>query len=102
MNEEKELKIEYTYHKKVKESWFIEAEEWAKKQIFPFNVLATGIVVWLRGNWDKGKMERTMEDADNQVEEILDQWGKDDPKPEVTTAKSEVENLDTIKIKSPW
>ena len=102
MNEEKELKIEYTYRKKVKEKWFIEAEEWAKKQIFPFNILATGLVVWLKGDWDDGKMERTIQNVDQQVEKVLDQWEKEDPQPEITTTKSEVENLDAVEIKSPW
>ena len=58
-------------------------------------------------DWVEWKTETTMKDVDRQVEEIKEEWAKDDPKPEYIEHSpdgSKAQELlgGAMEIKSPW
>jgi|TARA_B000000532_G_scaffold218039_1_gene191109 hypothetical protein len=58
--------------------WYAKAERWAKKQRFPINYLAQGLIAWLKKKWIDVKIENTMRDIDFQSEQIIQQWEEND------------------------
>ena len=58
--------------------WYAKAERWAKKQSFPINYLAQGLIEWLKKKWIDVKIENTMRDIDFQSEQIIQQWEEND------------------------
>ena len=84
------------------DNWYTKSKRWANKQKFPINHLALGFIEWLWQHWVDGKVEMEMQSVDKQAEEIKEQWKEEDKKPVIKSTPSEVDGLDTIKIKSPW
>lgn len=62
--------------------WYQQAEDWANKQKFPVNQIALGIIAWLKNLWVDAKVEATMQDVDRQAEAIVEQWEKEDERPQ--------------------
>ena len=91
-----EYKFEYQWGGE--DTWFTKANRWAKKQKFPINHLAIGLITWLWVKWVDGKVELEMTDVDKQAEEIKEQWKEEDKKPVIKSTPSEVEGLDIISI----
>ena len=88
------------------EMWYQKAERWANNQKIPINHIALVIIAWLKEKWIAAKIESEMQSVDQQAQEIVKQWEKDEgnpfTNPEIIVTPSEVEGLDTIEIKSPW
>ena len=98
-----EHKFEYQWGGE--ENWYTKSKKWAKKQKFPINHLALGIIESLWVMWVQGKVDMEMSSVDKQVNEIMEQWKEEDKKeqePVVEIKKSEVEGLDDISIHAPW
>ena len=58
--------------------WYAQAERWAKKQRFPINHLALGLVSWLTKVWIDAKIYNTMRSVDRQAESIVQDWEEQD------------------------
>ncbi len=101
-DQRKKLSIEFQSQWGGDDNWYTVSKKWAHKQMFPINHLTLGLIEWLWGHWINIKVKDTMDQVDAQAEKIVEQWEKEDPKPEITTTPSKVEGLDTIEIKSPW
>ena len=71
-----EYKFEYQWGGE--DTWFTKANRWAKKQQFPINHLALGLITWLWEKWVDGKVKMTMVDVDKQAVEIVKEWEEDD------------------------
>ena len=75
-----EYKFEYQWGGE--DTWFTKANRWAKKQKFPINHLAMGVIVWLWEKWVDGRVQMEMASVDKQAEEIVKQWEEEDKQPE--------------------
>ena len=98
-----EYKFEYQWGGE--ENWYTKSKKWAKKQKFPINHLALGIIESLWVMWVQGKVDMEMSSVDKQVNEIMEQWKEEDKKeqePVVEIKASDIEGLDDISIHAPW
>ena len=103
--EQKLIEYKFEYQWGGEDTWFTKANRWAKKQKFPINHLALGVIEWLWNHWVDGKVQMTMADIDKQVKHMGEVWDEEDKKnnqPVIKSEPSEVEGLDTIEIKNPW
>ena len=103
--EQKLIEYKFEYQWGGEDTWFTKANRWAKKQKFPINHLALGLIEWLWNHWVDGKVELEMSDVDKQAEEIKEIWESEDGdqwNPVIKSEPSEVEGLDIIEIKNPW
>ena len=58
--------------------WYAQAKRWAKKQRFPINHLALGLVAWLTKVWIDAKIYNTMRSVDRQAKSIVQDWEEQD------------------------
>ena len=58
--------------------WYAKAERWAKKQRFPINHLALGLIKWLTERWIDAKIYNTMSSVDAQAKSIVKEWEEQD------------------------
>ncbi len=58
--------------------WHAKAERWAKKQRFPINHLALGLIKWLTKVWIDAKIYNTMRSVDRQAKSIVQDWEEQD------------------------
>ena len=58
--------------------WYAKAERWAKKQRFPINHLALGLIKWLTKVWIDAKIYNTMRSVDRQAKSIVQDWEEQD------------------------
>ena len=58
--------------------WHAKAERWAKKQRFPINHLALGLIKWLTERWIDAKIYNTMMSVDAQAKSIVKDWEEQD------------------------
>ena len=97
-----EHKFEYQWGGE--DTWFTKANRWAKKQKFPINHLALGVLEWLRKHWVDGRVEVEMASIDEQVKHIGEIWDKEDElnrQPTVEEGPSSVSDLPTLSIRNP-
>ena len=100
--EPKLIEYKFEYQWGGEDTWFTKANRWAQKQKYPINYLAVGFISWLWVRWVDGKVEMEMTSVDKQAEEILKEWEEDAAKyyePIVESKPSEVEGLDSIRIR---
>jgi hypothetical protein len=103
MTADPKIEHKFEYQWGGEENWYTKSKKWAKKQKFPINHLALGIIESLWVMWVQGKVDMEMTDVDKQVNEIIKTWEEEDKqKPVVETRPSEVEGLDDIRIRDPW
>jgi len=96
---EKLTEYEFEYQWGGEDTWFTKANRWAKKQKFPINHLASGLIVWLWEKWVDGRVQMEMVSVDKQVEEIKEQWSQQEDDTWVKeSSPSEIEGLDIIRI----
>ena len=96
---EKLTEYEFEYQWGGEDTWFTKANRWAKKQKFPINHLALGLIVWLWEKWVDGRVQMEMVSVDKQVEEIKEQWSQQEDDTWVKeSSPSEIEGLDIIRI----
>ena len=76
--------MEYKFEKRWggEENWYTKSKQWAKKQKFPINHLALGIIEFLWVMWVQGKVDMEMTSVDKQVNEIMKTWEEQDAQPE--------------------
>ena len=70
--------FEFEHHWGGEDTWYTKGKRWAKKQKFPVNHLALGVLEWLWNTWVDEKVKMEMDSVDNQVKEIKKQWEEDD------------------------
>ena len=100
--EPKLIEYKFEYQWGGEDTWFTKANRWAQKQKYPINYLAVGFISWLWEKWIDGRVEMEMTSVDKQAEEILKEWEEDAAKyyePIVESKPSEVEGLDSIRIR---
>ena len=96
-----EHKFEYQWGGE--ENWYTKSKKWAKKQKFPINHLALGIIESLWVMWVQGKVDMEMTSVDKQVNEIMKTWEEEEKQEPIIEIKaSDIEGLDDIRIVSPW
>jgi len=99
------VKYEFEHQWGGEDTWYTKSKRWAKKQKFPINHLALGVIEWLWNHWVDGKVKMTMADIDKQVEHMGQIWDEEDKKnnePIIKSEPSEVEGLDEISISAPY
>ncbi|WP_124981609.1 hypothetical protein [Nonlabens xiamenensis] len=77
-------------------------EDWSKKQkgIFRF-ILLNFCLPWYAKWWLEFKVDKTMHDADQQIENLVDQWNEEEKKQTIVErTPSEVAGLDNLRITS--
>ncbi len=77
-------------------------EDWSKKQkgIFRF-ILLNFCLPWYAKWWLEFKVDKTMHDVDQQIEDIVDQWNEEEKKNTIIVEKpSEVAGLNDMYISS--
>ena len=96
-----EYKFEYQWGGE--DTWFTKANRWAKKQQFPINHLALGLITWLWEKWVDGKVKMTMVDVDKQAVEIVKEWEEDDDRhaPEFVETGVFGEEAWSVRISNP-
>jgi hypothetical protein len=93
----------FEHHWGGEENWYTKSKKWAKKQKFPINHLALGIIESLWVMWVQGKVDMEMTSVDKQVNEIIKTWEEEEKQEPVTEIKkSDIEGLDDIRIIAPW
>jgi len=70
--------FKFEHHWGGEDNWYTKGKRWAKKQKFPVNHLALGVLEWLWNTWVDEKVKMEMDSVDNQVEEIKKQWEEND------------------------
>ena len=96
-----EYKFEYQWGGE--DTWFTKANRWAKKQKYPINYFAIGLISWLWVKWVDGKVQLEMADVDKQAEEIVEQWEEEEKKEPIVEIKaSDIEGLDEVRIQAPF
>jgi len=72
------MKFEFEHHWGGKDTWYLKLERWAKKQPMPINILAQGMIEWLKKIWIDAKIQNTMREVDLQASHIIQEWEKTD------------------------
>ena len=72
------MKFGFEYHWGGKDTWYLKLERWAKKQPMPINILAQGMIEWLKKIWIDAKIQNTMREVDLQASHIIQEWEKTD------------------------
>ena len=72
------MKFEFEHHWGGKDTWYLKLERWAKKQPMPINILAQGMIEWLKKIWIDAKIQNTMREVDLQASHIIQEWEKID------------------------
>ena len=72
------MKFEFEHHWGGKDTWYLKLERWAKKQPMPINILAQGMIEWLKKIWIDAKIQNTMREVDLQSSHIIQEWEKTD------------------------
>ena len=72
------MKCEFEHHWGGKDTWYLKLERWAKKQPMPINILAQGMIEWLKKIWIDAKIQNTMREVDLQASHIIQEWEKTD------------------------
>ena len=70
------MKFEFEHHWGGKDTWYLKLERWAKKQPMPINILAQGMIEWLKKIWIDAKIQNTMREVDLQASHIIQEWEK--------------------------
>ena len=93
------MEYKFEHHWGGEDTWYTKGKRWAKKQKFPINHLALGILEWLWKHWVDGRVEMEMTSVDKQTEEIKEQCEREEePQTVMESEPSEVTGLDTIHI----
>ena len=72
------MKFEFEHHWGGKDTWYLKLERWEKKQPMPINILAQGMIEWLKKIWIDAKIQNTMREVDLQASHIIQEWEKTD------------------------
>ena len=58
--------------------WYVKAERWANKQMFPISFLLKGLIAWMKEQWIDVKIEKTMNSVDADIEKIHELWDEEE------------------------
>ena len=72
------MKFEFEHHWGGNDNWYTKSKRWAKKQPMPINILAQGMIEWLKKIWIDAKIQNTMREVDLQASHIIQEWEKTD------------------------
>ena len=72
------MKIEFEHQWGGEDTWYLKLERWAKKQPMPINILAQGMIKWLKKIWIDAKIQNTMREVDFQSNKIVQEWEDND------------------------
>tara|TARA_B100000287_G_scaffold83973_1_gene76653 strand:+ start:951 stop:1328 length:378 start_codon:yes stop_codon:yes gene_type:complete len=72
------MKIEFEHQWGGEDTWYLKLERWAKKQPMPINILAQGMIEWLKKIWIDAKIQNTMREVDFQSNKIVQEWEDND------------------------
>lgn len=97
------MEHKFEHHWGGEEMWYQRAERWAKKQKFPINHLALGLIAWLKEKWIDGKIQMEMASVDKQADAIVKQWEEEDKQPEPEIVEEGIFGQDgwSISISNP-
>ena len=100
MTADPKIEHKFEHHWGGEDTWYTKGKRWANKQKFPLNHLALGFIEWLWAKWVDGKVQLEMQSVDKQTVEIKEQWEEEEePQTVVESKPSEVEGLDSIRIR---
>jgi hypothetical protein len=71
---DKEIEVKFEHNWGGEDTWYTKGKRWAKKQKFPIDHLALGILEWLWKHWVDGRVEMEISSVEKQAEEIKEQW----------------------------
>jgi len=72
------MKIEFEHQWGGEDTWYLKLERWANKQPMPINILAQGMIKWLKKIWIDAKIQNTMREVDFQSNKIVQEWEDND------------------------